>query len=122
MVLSLTRARVARHENSEEGLGVRFGREPEFSDGFYKSWTWKGCREAYLKKVGGLCERCAARGLIVPAAQVHHKVRLTPDNLNDPAVALNHDNLEALCVACHQAEHKGKRWQIDANGTLRIMG
>lgn len=100
---------------------MRPGREPEFADAFYKSWTWRRCREGYLKHVGRLCERCAKHGLIVPAEQVHHKIKLTPENLKDPAIALNWDNLEALCSDCHQAEHKKKRWICDANGSVRIL-
>lgn len=96
-------------------------KQPEFADAFYKSWPWKRCREGYLKSVGGLCERCAKHGLIVPAEQVHHKIKLTPENLKDPAIALNWENLEALCTACHQAEHKGKRWICDVNGSVRIL-
>ena len=55
----------------------------------------------------------------MPGEQVHHKIRLTPDNLADPAVALNWDNLELLCTACHQEEHKGKkRWTTDESGRV----
>ena len=100
---------------------MRFGKEPEFSDGFYKSWAWKRCRDSYLTSVGNLCERCLAKGLIVPADQVHHKIRLTPENINDPTISLNHDNLEALCMDCHQAEHKQKRWRCDPEGHVRIL-
>lgn len=104
-----------------EGPAVRLGRKPEVADAFYKSRQWRSCREAYLKRVGGLCERCAAHGLTVPATQVHHKIRITADNLKDPAVTLNFDNMEALCTTCHQAEHKERRWICDANGNVRIL-
>jgi 5-methylcytosine-specific restriction endonuclease McrA len=100
---------------------VRFGREPEFSDAFYKSWPWKRCREGYLNSVGRLCERCGKKGLIVPADQVHHKIKLTPENLSDPAITLNWGNLEALCMDCHQAEHKQKRWRCEPDGSIRIL-
>lgn len=100
---------------------MRQGREPEFADPFYKTWEWRRCRAAYLKKVGGLCERCAKRGLIVPAEQVHHKIKLTPENLKNPEITLSFDNLEALCKTCHQAEHKNKRWLCDVNGNVRIL-
>jgi len=100
---------------------VRFDGNPEFADAFYKSWKWKKCRAGYLVDAGGLCERCAARGLIVPAEQVHHKIKLTPENINNPAISLNWDNLEALCMDCHQAEHKQKRWRCDPeSGHIRL--
>lgn len=35
----------------------------------------------------------------------HHKTYLTPDNINDPNIALNWANLEALCHNCHDLEH-----------------
>lgn len=97
------------------------GRGERFADKFYKSFAWKKCKEAYLNSVGRLCERCAANGKIVPAEQVHHKVRLTPENINDPGVTLSFDNLEALCMECHQQEHKGRRWRCDPDGHVRIL-
>lgn len=85
---------------------------------FYKSKVWQGCRAAYMKKVGGLCERCLKKGLIVPAVVVHHRIRLTQDTVNDPKISTNFENLEALCWSCHEKEHKGKqrRYQTDAQG------
>ena len=49
----------------------------EFAKRFYKSKAWQECRASYLKSVGGLCERCYKKGLIVPATTVHHKIWLT---------------------------------------------
>ena len=112
--------RVMRCINGEEGPAVRFGREPEFADAFYKSWPWRKCRDSYLDSVGRLCERCAKKGSVVPADQVHHKIKLTPENLNDPNITLNWDNLEALCFDCHQDEHKPKRWRCDPDGHIRL--
>lgn len=73
---------------------------------FYSSQDWKKCRAAYISTRSGLCERCLKEGKIVPAREVHHKVRLTDKNINDPSVALNFDNLEALCFECHDKEHE----------------
>lgn len=73
---------------------------------FYSSTQWKQVRTAYKKTKQGLCERCLAKGLIVPADEVHHKVRLTRDNINDYSISLNFDNLEALCETCHDKEHE----------------
>ena len=77
---------------------------------FYKTKAWQDCRNAYIRKVGGLCEKCKARGLIVPAEIVHHKIHLNAEKVKDPAIALNPDNLEALCRICHGAEH-GKMYR-----------
>ena len=74
-----------------------------------------------MKKAGGLCERCLARGLLVPAVIVHHKEHLTEESYKLPEVSLNFDNLEALCQDCHNKEHfknrEAKRWKVE-NGKL----
>ena len=77
----------------------------EFARAFYSSKAWQRCRESYMKKAGGLCERCLKKGLYTPAEIVHHKVWLNPDNIRDPNVTMNFDNLEALCRPCHEEEH-----------------
>lgn len=94
----------------------------DFSRAFYNSQVWRDTREAYRRSKGGLCERCLARGLIKPAAIVHHKVYITPENVNDPNVVLNWDNLEALCRECHENEHRGTqtRYTVDEYG--RVVG
>jgi len=87
-----------------------------FARAFYMSWPWIKCSRAYRKEKGGICERCAKKGLIVPGMEVHHKIKLTPENINDPMVALNWDNLELLCKDCHLMEHERVRWRVDQNG------
>lgn len=47
-----------------------------------------------------VCERCGGAARIV-----HHKKHITPQNIHDPAVTLDWDNLEALCHLCHNAAH-----------------
>ena len=76
---------------------------------FYHSIQWTNTREAYRKKVGGLCERCLKKGIISAGEEVHHKTRLTAENVSDPDVSMNFDNLELLCFACHHDEHRKKR-------------
>ena len=89
-----------------------------YARAFYLSQAWRSCRESYLKKVGGLCERCLRKGQYVPAEIVHHKKHITPQNITDPRITLSFDNLEALCWSCHETEHKGKqrRYTVDSNG------
>ncbi|KZL94357.1 HNH endonuclease [Clostridium magnum] len=72
----------------------------EFAKKFYKSKTWKSCRDSYFIHRYGLCERCSKPGKIV-----HHKEKLTPANINNPKVSLNWDKLELLCQDCHNKEH-----------------
>ena len=95
------------------------GKGERFSDAFYISPAWRKCAHAYRRSVGGLCEECRKRGLIVPAEEVHHKIRLTPENINRPEIALNWKNLIALCKECHlKAHRKEKRWTVDEDGNV----
>lgn len=74
----------------------------EWAKPFYKSKAWRNCRDAYFISKHGLCERCGRPGLIV-----HHRIYLTPQNINDPNATLSWDNLELLCQDCHNKEHHG---------------
>lgn len=97
-------------------------RMKDYAKGFYKSKTWQHCRDTYLRKVGGLCERCLAKGLVTPAVIVHHKVYITPERIKDPKITLSFENLEALCRDCHGAEHSvtEKRYKVDELGRVAI--
>lgn len=71
---------------------------------FYNSPAWKNARESYisyrLSVDGGMCEVCHKQlGYIV-----HHKIALTPANINDPAIALDRNNFRYECKACHDRE------------------
>ena len=52
---------------------------------FYVSGAWIDCARAY-REAHPLCERCLAKREISVAEQVHHKIRLAPENINDPSV------------------------------------
>ncbi len=97
----------------------------EETKGFYKTAAWLKCREAYIKSVGGLCERCLAEGKIVPGYIVHHKIHLTPFNVTDPSITLNWDNLEYVCLDHHNQIHfkqqTAKRYKIDEHGNVKII-
>ncbi len=70
------------------------------NDGFYNSRAWRRVSAAYLSSKLYTCERCGK-----PAQICHHKKHLDDVNVHDPSVALSFDNLEALCIDCHNAEH-----------------
>lgn len=95
----------------------------EFATSFYTSRAWADTRRAYRKSVGGLCERCLANGRIVPGEIVHHKIHLTPDNINDPTITLSFENLELVCRDCHAAIHKAReqRYKVDKFGSVTIL-
>lgn len=95
--------------------------------GFYNTPAWKHTRKAYRQSVGGLCERCLAKGIITPAEVVHHITPLTDENISDLDVALGWSNLQALCRKCHaevheelDADSKGLRYTIDNLGRVVI--
>ena len=99
---------------------VRLARE--FAGNFYKTAAWKAVRKAYIKSVGGLCERCYAKGLIKHGDTVHHRIHLTPENINDPDVTLNPDNLILLCRDCHAEVHRGeKRYKVNDLGQVEVI-
>ena len=70
---------------------------------FYASAAWLNLRDQVLQRDCFLCVRCGNPGSIV-----HHKVYLTAQNISDPYIALNADNLETLCKPCHDIEHLGQ--------------
>lgn len=80
----------------------------DFAKAFYKSKRWKRCRDAYIKSVNGLCEECMTNGKITPGHIVHHKIELDEINIADPYVTLGWDNLEYLCLECHNKIHFGE--------------
>ena len=94
---------------------------------FYTSWAWRKCRKAFATSKGNLCEKCMRHGIIEAGSkdrplEVHHKIRLTAANINDPRVTLNWDNLELLCKDCHDEEREKKnvvrRWRCGPDGRL----
>lgn len=94
---------------------------PEEAKAFYHSAAWRKCREEYISKVGGLCERCLAKGIVRPGRIVHHKKYISVQNIQDPEVLLRHDNLEYLCQECHNEEHfkaNNKRYFVDDFGRV----
>ena len=72
----------------------------EFSKAFYKSTRWLKCRQSYIKSVNGVCERCGDPGYIL-----HHKILLTPENINDDGITLSFKNLEFVCLTCHNQDN-----------------
>ena len=76
----------------------------EYARGFYHSKEWKKASRLYMESRNYICERCGN-----VAAICHHKNYIKPNNINDPSITLNPDNLECLCQECHNREHFKKR-------------
>ena len=93
----------------------------DFAKGFYDGAAWRACRASFISSRiaidGGLCQRCRQRlGYIV-----HHTIELTPANIHDAGIALNHARLEYLCHECHNEEHgvfQSERCEFDDDGNL----
>ena len=93
----------------------------DYAKPFYDSAKWRQCKNAFIAERraidGGLCQRCHKQyGYIV-----HHKEHITPENISDISVILDHNNLEYLCHDCHNKEHKAThntRYAFDENGNI----
>lgn len=86
---------------------------------FYKTAAWQKCRASYISKVFGICEHCERPGYIVD-----HIIEINSENINDPEITLNHDNLQYLCTECHNKKtfrkHSAVRegFSFDSAGNL----
>lgn len=69
----------------------------------YNSVAWRKLRLAYMASKNWICERCGAVATIC-----HHRRHLTATNADNATIALNFDNLEALCQTCHNLEHAAR--------------
>ena len=91
----------------------------DFAKRFYHSPEWKHCQAEYVKQAQGLCENCMLHGIIRPGVIVHHKIHLTPANIEIPEITTCFDNLVLLCRDCHAKEHKlEKRYKVDELGRV----
>ncbi len=54
--------------------------------------------------------------------EVHHKIHLTPANVDDDEISINSENLILLCTKCHNKEHgrfaSKTDYKFDKNGNL----
>lgn len=98
----------------------------DFTNGFYGRNAWRKLATEYRKKKC-FCERCTANGILGVAGEiVHHKIYITKENINNPAITMNESNLELLCRDCHEKEHskrtanKMRRYDIDTLGEVII--
>jgi len=98
----------------------------DFAKPFYNSKAWQKCRAAYIAERkaidGGLCETCHDR----PGYIVHHRIELSPENIDNPDITLNHRNLKYDCQRCHNKENPKDdvpglvEYDFDDNGEMVI--
>ncbi len=67
---------------------------------FYHTTQWRKCRAAFVALNHGKCQICGKKGNLV-----HHRIHLNEENVDNPDIALNFDNLELLCKDCHNKIH-----------------
>ena len=77
----------------------------DFAKGFYNTEPWLSVRKAFIASRigidGGLCQECRDElGYIV-----HHRIELTPQNINNPDICFSFANLEYVCLNCHNKIH-----------------
>lgn len=75
----------------------------DFAKKFYESKSWQQCRDYIISKYHGICQKCHEH----PAEIVHHIIWLNPNNINDPSITLDEDNLMPVCRECHAIIHEG---------------
>lgn len=68
---------------------------------FYKSKQWRSVRQEALERDNFECQECKRHGKYSRAQNVHHKQELKLR----PELALSIDNLECLCIRCHNKIH-----------------
>jgi len=98
----------------------------DFSKHIYASKQWKKVRQAYITSKHNLCERC---GETHKYMTLHHKIELSPSNINDMEIVYGWNNLQLLCSPCHTLHHKEKYspvkqgYKFDSQGNyIKIEG
>ena len=84
---------------------------------FYESKAWKRVRLNICLAQSCLCARCGRACYVdglssyVPKEKrligiVHHKEYINDENESNDLIILDENNLELLCIDCHNKEHK----------------
>ena len=73
---------------------------------FYTSRSWRDLAHKLKIERGGKCERTGEVFVDMSQLIAHHKVELTEDNVSNPEIALNPDNVEIISFREHNKEHR----------------
>lgn len=88
-------------------------------DKIYHTQRWRKLRQAYYNSQYGICEWCREPGDIVD-----HIIEITKENIEDPFITYNWENLQLLCLSCHNKKtfrkHSAIRegFEFDESGDL----
>ena len=69
---------------------------------FYHTKRWKHLRDYFLS-TSPICVECAKRGIVTAGQLVDHIIPIT-----DGGAAMDINNLQTLCAACHNRKHAGE--------------
>jgi 5-methylcytosine-specific restriction enzyme A len=82
---------------------------------FYDSGLWKQVREKIKQRDNYECQECKRQGRVAVDSNEYSekakrkKIQLVVHHIKElelhPELALNEDNLETVCVDCHNKEH-----------------
>lgn len=86
---------------------------------FYQSKEWRALRLEAISRAGHECEHCKRQGKLTTVNTINKRGRKTKMDVNHikpvrthPHLALSLDNLEYLCVPCHNiADNKNEMIQ-----------
>lgn len=92
--------RAAQQKEYKRAANRRYNkrRDPKYIH-FYNGGEWRALSAKYTQDKGYKCEAC---GKI--ATEVHHKIPIQTEQ--GWALRLDYNNLELLCVDCHNERHK----------------
>lgn len=79
----------------------------------YNTPQWKNLSKAF-KMANPLCEECLKKGIIKEAQHIHHiqSFMSVDDELRRMELAYDWNNLQSLCVECHQIKHQNNKNKI----------
>ena len=73
---------------------------------FYNSKAWRDLAYAQKVAAGGKCQRCKKDVMDWKHLIAHHRIELDDGNIHSPEITLNPNNIEIVCMDCHNREHK----------------
>ena len=73
---------------------------------FYCSKAWRDLSFRLKVERGGKCERTGEVFADMSQLIAHHKIELTEDNVDDPNISLNPNNIEIISFNEHNKEHR----------------